>query len=763
MPRLRSLALIGVVASASLISTARAEIDVELTNGARVNAALADGTDVHDFRVSCPAGSKLAVSVKAAKGTPPLTVRVRSPFGADVASKSGAKVALKNLAATESGRYVVEILSADGAAGGAYSVSVKWKSPTALKQTVTVDPDGRAALVFAAQEGAAVTATLKPGKKSPAAPSLAAVVSPDGRTTPLAGGASGALPVRGTGDYLLVFGAGAPGGAVNLALKFKAPKVPKLNLALGATDVAPRAGVVAAATIGPDGGDLGVDSGPLTGTSISVDAGAVGAPTAFLVGGAPDVAGQRAGAAAGPAVFFGPEGSTFAEGTVTVTIPFDAAVFGADTSKLRVYTRDANGNLAVVSDVTVDGGAHLVSFPVSHFSAYQVVREFAVTESQRLVRTPPPTYVVHGRTLALSGDVLVAGEQNYNAAFEVAAYHRVSGNFVLETDLKPSGPLQLFDLFGYSVAASGDRVLVGAFNRRVGAPLSGAAFVFLRAPAGTWSQEAELDSPTAGEDAFGTSVALEGDTAFVGATQAGPDSRGRVFVFTRDTVTGLWSHQQTLSDPVFRTAGRYGYNVALSGDTAIVREGGTGLPGVCDALYVYRRVAGTWTLGQTLEWPAVPRFVRDVRIDGTTVAVGGADPLRIEFGEVRVLEDETTSFRQVARFTTADVAMPGEGPLDSLGLSVALRGDLLVVGAPDRYLDGAGVLLTGEAHVFQRLGGEWRHALRLRGRPDGAYPNAGRVGSTVVLDGTTAVVGAPDEGNGVNNNGALYVLDLSGN
>ena len=85
------------------------------------------------------------------------------------------------------------------------------------------------------------------------------------------------------------------------------------------------------------------------------------------------------------------------------------------------------------------------------------------------------------------------------------------------------------DQFSYSVAVSGDTVVVGAWwedsaatgvNGMAGdntAPNSGAAYVFVRS--GTaWSQQAYLKaSNTEGRDLFGFAVAVSGDTAVVGA------------------------------------------------------------------------------------------------------------------------------------------------------------------------------------------------------------------------------------------------------
>ena len=70
------------------------------------------------------------------------------------------------------------------------------------------------------------------------------------------------------------------------------------------------------------------------------------------------------------------------------------------------------------------------------------------------------------------------------------------------------------DEFGYSVALSGTTALVGAYYRNNG---TGAAYVFSDA-GGTWTQQAELTaSDGATGDGFGSSVALSGSTALVGA------------------------------------------------------------------------------------------------------------------------------------------------------------------------------------------------------------------------------------------------------
>ncbi|MBN1538004.1 MAG: FG-GAP repeat protein, partial [Anaerolineales bacterium] len=126
------------------------------------------------------------------------------------------------------------------------------------------------------------------------------------------------------------------------------------------------------------------------------------------------------------------------------------------------------------------------------------------------------------------------------------------------------------DLFGRSVAVSGDTVVVGATGEASSATGvdgdqtdnsasgSGAAYVFVRS-SGVWSQQAYLKaSNTGANDFFGGSVAISGDTVVVGAmhedssatgvdgdqTNNSADASGAAYVFVRSN--GDWSQQAYL-------------------------------------------------------------------------------------------------------------------------------------------------------------------------------------------------------------------------
>jgi uncharacterized repeat protein (TIGR01451 family) len=111
---------------------------------------------------------------------------------------------------------------------------------------------------------------------------------------------------------------------------------------------------------------------------------------------------------------------------------------------------------------------------------------------------------------------------------------------------------------------------------------SGAAYVFVRSGS-TWSQQAYLKaSNTRADDQFGSSVAILGNTAVVGApledsNATGVDGNqadntevnsGATYVFVRSGSS--WSQQAYLKASNTGGGDQFGYNMAISGDTVVV-------------------------------------------------------------------------------------------------------------------------------------------------------------------------------------------------
>ena len=181
---------------------------------------------------------------------------------------------------------------------------------------------------------------------------------------------------------------------------------------------------------------------------------------------------------------------------------------------------------------------------------------------------------------------------------------------------------------GISVALSGDTALVGAqLDETTLGPDSGSAHVFTRTGS-AWTQQQQLFpvvGPALGEvvyyasyDNFGSSVALEGDTALIGAWHdgtAGGSRAGSAYVFSRSE--GSWSQHQQLSAPDGAQDDFFGTAVAVSGNAFLIGAPSHDVANVADAgsAYIFRPVpeivveqpAGTNVVdGGTVDFGVVP-------------------------------------------------------------------------------------------------------------------------------------------------------------
>ena len=185
--------------------------------------------------------------------------------------------------------------------------------------------------------------------------------------------------------------------------------------------------------------------------------------------------------------------------------------------------------------------------------------------------------------------------------------------------------------FGWSVAASGSSVAVGAngIHPLIGGSTGpGQAFVFEVSCASGPAAPAILANAAA---RFGEGVALDRDTLIVG-------SYGAAFAYAR--VGANWVAQGTL-DPQDPSAGpEYGAVVAVLGDIALVGDRTSSATGALSgAVYVFRRSGSSWTRIQILtgnDTVAGDRFGSGVALDGYSVAVGAplADTVGADSGAV---------------------------------------------------------------------------------------------------------------------------------
>lgn len=367
-----------------------------------------------------------------------------------------------------------------------------------------------------------------------------------------------------------------------------------------------------------------------------------------------------------------------------------------------------------------------------------------------------------GYSLAIDGNTLLVGALRGDSASGIdlgSAYVFVRSGSVwsLQTKLAVTDGVGLH-FFGSAVALEGDTALVGA---RFGEGSAGAAYVFERS-GGVWNEAQKLTAgrAIAGEK-FGSAIALEGDLAFIGAPSANSAAgtgAGSVFVFEREGVD--WRLTTTLKGSGTRSFDGFGYSVALEGDTAVVGSYADDTVGGNNAgsAYVFTRVGGVWSEQEKLEADdaaADDFFGVSVALSGGTVLVGAwADDTAAgtNAGGAYVFERQGAVWTQQAKLEDALGAA-----FDVFGLVVALAGNTAVVGSA--WDDTAAGSNAGSVHVFVRDGVTWNLQARLEAGDAVTKANFGR---SLWLRGDKLVVGAPYHATSAGASvGNVYVFERS--
>ena len=304
------------------------------------------------------------------------------------------------------------------------------------------------------------------------------------------------------------------------------------------------------------------------------------------------------------------------------------------------------------------------------------------------------------------------------------------------------------DFLGIDVALDGDTAVVGAYGDDNPGNPPGAAYVFVRTGT-TWSQQAKLKpSDLAGEDLFGYSVAIAGDTAVVGTING-----EAAYVFVRTGTT--WSQQAKLTASDGTAGDGFGRPVAIVGDRVIVGslrddDGGTD----SGSAYVFERTGSTWTQQAKLTaGDAAASDLFGVTVDlGEDRAIVGAhfdDDAGANSGSAYVFEYSGATWSQQAKLTAGDGAAG-----DQFGREVSINGDRAVIGA---RLDDDGGTDSGSAYVFTYGGAGWSQQLKLTASDAAAGDVFGHTG----LDGATAIVGAVGNDDAGSGSGSAYVYVLN--
>ena len=302
------------------------------------------------------------------------------------------------------------------------------------------------------------------------------------------------------------------------------------------------------------------------------------------------------------------------------------------------------------------------------------------------------------------------------------------------------------DFLGSSVAVSGDVAILGAW----GDDLDGGAYIFTRGSDGQWTETQKLVATDSSDgDMFGWSVGISGNVAIVGAV-GDDDGRGSAYIFTRSGGTWTQTQKLTASDGV--TGDHFGRSVAISGDVAIV--GAENALEDLGAAYIFRRAGGTWNEEQRIEaspGSASDLFGYEVAIQGDVAVVGASwdDEGGGDAGAAYVFaRGADGTWTQTEKLRASD----GESN-DWLGGSVAISGDLAIIGATG---DGDWGENSGSAYIFARSAdGTWTEKQKLLANDGAGYDC---FGSSVAIDGNVVIVGADNDDDLGSSSGSAYTF-----
>ena len=277
----------------------------------------------------------------------------------------------------------------------------------------------------------------------------------------------------------------------------------------------------------------------------------------------------------------------------------------------------------------------------------------------------------------------------------------------------------------------------------------------------SWRQQVKLDGVGAKDtNSFGQALAWDGNTLVVGA------SRSLVSITNKNpvdrTITDFVKSANVAAGQTKLASGAYSVEMRDAGggdwEFRLLDSGGAAVP-----IASVSGGPGLATVWQDVPANKVIDTMRGLMIafganEASYTAVTGGSAASFTYnvgqfpGVVYVYTQSGSTWTEQAKLYPKDVEYAAQG----FGSSLALSGDVLVVGAPQDNSLGAN---AGAAYIFQRSGADWWQAAKLKAN-DGAAND--RFGSSVAVSSAamTALVGAPGDDS---NAGAIYVFMFGAN
>ena len=253
------------------------------------------------------------------------------------------------------------------------------------------------------------------------------------------------------------------------------------------------------------------------------------------------------------------------------------------------------------------------------------------------------------------------------------------------------------------------------------------------------------------EDHFGSSVAINGTTAMVGASGDNENGTQSGSAYLFDISDPSHSIQLTKLMPGDGTAFDYfGGSLAIDGTTAIIGATGDDDNGNASGSAYLFDITTRNQLFKLLpdDGASGDRFGDSVAISDTIALIGvyRDDDNGNSSGSAYLFD--TTTGQHLFKL------LPNDGSAsDYFGYSVAISGNIALVGTPQDFDNGD---FSGSAYLYNTITGQQIVKLFASDGEEGDW-----FGISVAIKGTTAIIGAAGDDDNGTNSGSAYIFDIS--
>jgi hypothetical protein len=287
--------------------------------------------------------------------------------------------------------------------------------------------------------------------------------------------------------------------------------------------------------------------------------------------------------------------------------PYDPSMFGCSVA--------IDGNTAIVGDWQgegLTGNAYVYSLQNNEWK-----------QQAKLIPSSALWNDHFGFSVAIDGNIAIIGDPPYSGYAGAAFIFKFDNNKWNE-QRKING-FSDDDRFGYSVDIDGNTVIIGAPNSAGYTNLPpGAAYIF-RFENGAWKQQSKLTANNGIEsNFFGSSVAIGGNTAVIGAPCRYPQSApGSVYIFQQNN--GQWTQKEELLDSDRLAYQYFGSSVALHNNIVVVGKPGNLYIPESGTVQIYKLYATGWKEIRKIKKDApYLSYGRSVALDSKCAIIGSS-------------------------------------------------------------------------------------------------------------------------------------------